>query len=42
VWLTGLPETVRFITVGQDFVSVGQRVEAVPDDATPESDKPAS
>jgi membrane fusion protein, multidrug efflux system len=42
VWLTGLPETVRFITVGQDFVSVGQRVEAVPDDATPEGDKPAS
>jgi multidrug efflux system membrane fusion protein len=42
VWLAGLPDTVRFITVGQDFVSVGQSVEAVPDDTTAEGDKPAS
>ncbi|HET6220643.1 MAG TPA: efflux RND transporter periplasmic adaptor subunit [Dongiaceae bacterium] len=42
VWLAGLPETVTFITVGQDFVMVGQRVEAVPDEAAPAGDKPAS
>lgn len=31
LWLGGLPETLRLITVGQDFVSAGQPVEAAPD-----------
>ncbi|WP_245675834.1 efflux RND transporter periplasmic adaptor subunit [Halofilum ochraceum] len=26
VWVTGLPERIRLITVGQDFVSAGERV----------------
>ncbi|MYL25178.1 MULTISPECIES: efflux RND transporter periplasmic adaptor subunit [Halomonadaceae] len=30
VWLTGLPETVQLIVVGQEFVSAGQKVETVP------------
>lgn len=29
VWLVGLPDTVDIITVGQEFVSVGQKVEPV-------------
>ena len=29
VWLVGLPETVDLITVGQEFVQVGQQVEPV-------------
>lgn len=29
IWLTGLPERVRVITVGQEFVSAGQVVEPV-------------
>ena len=29
VWVVGLPETVRIITVGQGFVHIGQRVHAV-------------
>lgn len=29
VWLAGLPESLRLITVGQGFVSAGDRVEAV-------------
>jgi multidrug efflux system membrane fusion protein len=28
-WITGLPETVNVITVGQEFVNDGQRVEPV-------------
>ena len=32
VWLTGLPETVRLITVGQGFVSDGAKVQPVPVD----------
>jgi multidrug efflux system membrane fusion protein len=28
-WITGLPDTVTFITVGQEFVNDGQRVEPV-------------
>lgn len=28
-WITGLPDTVNFITVGQEFVNDGQRVEPV-------------
>ncbi len=30
VWVAGLPEKVRLITVGQEFVKEGERVEAVP------------
>jgi multidrug efflux system membrane fusion protein len=37
VWLAGLPERVRFITVGQDFVLPGQQVEPTPDTAQPAS-----
>jgi len=29
VWITGLPETVTFITLGQNFVTVGQEVKPV-------------
>ncbi len=29
VWITGLPTTVRLITVGQEFVSDGEQVDAV-------------
>ena len=28
VWLAGLPQTVTFITVGQEFVTAGQKVAA--------------
>ncbi|WP_337996033.1 efflux RND transporter periplasmic adaptor subunit [Oleispirillum naphthae] len=31
LWIGGLPQTVRLITVGQDFVGEGQSVEAHPD-----------
>ncbi len=31
LWIGGLPQTIRLITVGQDFVSAGQTVEAHPD-----------
>lgn len=34
VWLTGLPEEVRLITVGQGFVSDGAKVRPVPVDAS--------
>ena len=37
VWLAGLPATVTFITVGQDFVTAGQKVEPVPEGAPPQS-----
>lgn len=37
VWLVGLPDQARFITVGQDFVLPGQKVEPVPDEAEPAS-----
>jgi len=30
LWVTGLPEKVTLITVGQDFVTEGQKVETVP------------
>lgn len=33
VWVTGLPETVRLITVGQGFVRAGEKVRAVVDQA---------
>jgi membrane fusion protein, multidrug efflux system len=32
LWLAGLPEKVTFITVGQEFVQPGQKVQPVPDD----------
>ncbi len=31
LWVAGLPEAVRLITVGQEFVLTGQRVRAVPE-----------
>ena len=34
VWLTGLPDEVRLITVGQGFVSDGTKVQPVPVDET--------
>jgi len=37
IWLTGLPPTVTFITVGQDFVTAGQKVEPVPESTQPQS-----
>lgn len=39
MWLAGLPEQVTFITVGQEFVTVGQRVRAVEEQSL---DKPAA
>ncbi|NIP71785.1 MAG: efflux RND transporter periplasmic adaptor subunit [Gammaproteobacteria bacterium] len=33
LWVTGLPETVRLITVGQGFVRAGEKVRAVVDQA---------
>jgi multidrug efflux system membrane fusion protein len=40
VWVTGLPDRVRLITVGQGFVRGGERVDPRPDrrDAPPETD----
>lgn len=32
IWLSGLPDVVRLITVGQELVFAGQEVEAVPED----------
>jgi multidrug efflux system membrane fusion protein len=37
VWLAGLPERVTFITVGQEFVTDGQKVIGVPEAETPAS-----
>ena len=34
-WVTGLPGVVRLITVGQEFVSSGQRVEVIDDGIAP-------
>jgi multidrug efflux system membrane fusion protein len=45
VWVAGLPETARIITVGQGFVSAGEAVEAVEEDAldtTPRVPAPAA
>ena len=45
VWLAGLPETVTFITVGQEFVTDGQEVRPVPEQApaeAPEAEDPAA
>tara|TARA_Y100000780_G_scaffold213721_1_gene214799 strand:+ start:213 stop:1325 length:1113 start_codon:yes stop_codon:yes gene_type:complete len=41
IYVQGLPEHVRIITVGQEFVTVGQEVEPVTD-ASPATDSPAS
>lgn len=35
VWLTGLPDTLRIITLGQGFVQPGDKVDAVPASETP-------
>jgi multidrug efflux system membrane fusion protein len=32
VWVTGLPKTVTIITVGQEYVTNGQEVDATPED----------
>jgi multidrug efflux system membrane fusion protein len=37
VWLADLPETVRLITVGQEFVREGDVVEASPEEAAPDA-----
>lgn len=36
VWITGLPETVTFVTLGQNFVTTGQQVEPVAEAAVAE------
>ena len=36
MWVKGLPETCRIMTVGQDFVQVGQKVDPVEDGLTTE------
>jgi len=33
IWVSGLPETVRIITVGQGFVNAGERVHVVSEDS---------
>ncbi len=38
VWVAGLPETVTLVTVGQEYVIDGQRIDPVPDDATPQTE----
>jgi multidrug efflux system membrane fusion protein len=35
MWVSGLPDKVTVITVGQQFVSDGEQVETVPDTAKP-------
>lgn len=35
VWLAGLPSHATFITVGQEFVIDGQKVEAIPEEPVP-------
>jgi multidrug efflux system membrane fusion protein len=37
VWIGGLPESVTIITVGQEFIAVGQKVEPVRETALPAS-----
>ena len=37
VWVTGLPKTVTIITVGQEYVTNGQEVEASPEDKANQS-----
>jgi multidrug efflux system membrane fusion protein len=38
MWLTGLPDSVRLITVGQDYVTVGGLAEPVPEQAAASGD----
>ena len=44
IWLAGIPEQFRLITVGQAFVSKGQNVDVIveqdPDDQSPEDESP--
>jgi len=35
VWVKGLPEIVRIISVGQDYLSDGQKVEPIDSEGTP-------
>lgn len=35
MWVTGLPDTARIITVGHEYARPGQKVRPVPDDAAP-------
>ncbi|HSM26681.1 MAG TPA: efflux RND transporter periplasmic adaptor subunit [Thioalkalivibrio sp.] len=37
IWVSGLPETVRIITIGQGFVNVGERVLVVSEDSGPDA-----
>jgi multidrug efflux system membrane fusion protein len=37
VWLAGLPQRATFITVGQEFVIDGQKVDAIPEEPAPAS-----
>jgi hypothetical protein len=37
VWVTGLPKSVTIITVGQEFVTNGQEVDATPEDKATQS-----
>lgn len=39
MWLGGLPDKIKLITVGQEFVRTGQRVKPVPDQAVPLSSR---
>ncbi|WP_374764612.1 efflux RND transporter periplasmic adaptor subunit [Yunchengibacter salinarum] len=42
LWLSGLPDQVRIITVGQNFVTAGETVRAVSDADTPAGDAAVS
>jgi membrane fusion protein, multidrug efflux system len=42
VWLAGLPEQVRLITVGQGFVRAGDQVRAVPETAATDAGAPVA
>jgi membrane fusion protein, multidrug efflux system len=37
IWVSGLPEAVRIITIGQGFVSVGERVRVISEELGPAS-----
>jgi multidrug efflux system membrane fusion protein len=41
MWIAGLPDKVTVITVGQEFVSDGEKVETVPDTGKPVGGKAA-
>ena len=42
VWVTGLPDRAEIITVGQEFVTAGQRVNASPGNADPADEDEAT